>query len=83
MYRVLSGGGRYATNISGLELADNDTRLIIDAVGEDYFLENMRKIGLSISTEEALEELINAGFRDVSAIQLENSDVINGQKRIQ
>lgn len=78
--RIMKNEGWFATNISGLELTDRDTKLMIEAVGEDYFIENMRKIGLSISTENAMEEMELAGFRNITATTLEKSDVLSGQK---
>jgi len=80
-YRVLRDRGWFVTDIGGgLERADRDTRTLIEAVGEEFFLASLRKLGLLPEIEESVKAMKQHGFYDISKKKINSTYILSGKK---
>jgi len=81
VYRTLRNHGWFVTDIGGgLERADRDTRTLIETVGEEFFVKNLRKLGLLSTNNEARKTMKERGFHNISSRRVNSMHIISGRK---
>lgn len=80
--RILRDDGWFVADVpGGLERADKDIRALIDAVGLEFFVRNLRKLGLLPTSEEVIETMKKYGFPHISSGLVDSTHIISGRKQ--